>query len=99
MIQATVGFIVYGVHKNGLQDPMGTPFVDEALIAEATAALTQAGLQLVKYQTVIASKQEAADALKKMKQDEHVDAVVLFSGTWVWAAHLVGAVRDFAKSG
>jgi L-fucose isomerase-like protein len=99
MIQATVGFIVYGVHKDGLEDPMGTPFVDDALIAQAKAALTKAGLQLVEYQTVIASKQEAAEALKKMKQDDRVDAVVLFTGTWVWAAHLVGAVRDFASSG
>jgi L-arabinose isomerase len=30
---------------------------------------------------------------------EDVDAVVLFSGTWVWAAHLVGALRDFAGTG
>ena len=29
MIQPTVGFIVYGVHKDGLKDPMGTPFIDE----------------------------------------------------------------------
>lgn len=99
MMQATVGFIVYGVHKDGLQDPMGTPFVDDALIAEAKDALTKAGLQLVEYETVIASKQEAAKALKKMKQDDRVDAVVLFAGTWVWAAHLVGAIRDFANSG
>jgi L-fucose isomerase-like protein len=98
MMHATVGFIVYGVHKDGLQDPMGTPFVDDALIAEAKDALTKAGLKLVEYETVIASKQEAAEALKKMKQDDRVDAVVLFTGTWVWAAHLVGAIRDFAKS-
>src|ERR1700722_7250522 len=89
MIHATVGFIVYGVHKDGLQDPMGTPFVDDALISEAKAALKNAGLQLVEHNTVIASKQEAADALRKMKQDDRVDAVILFSGTWVWAAHLV----------
>jgi L-fucose isomerase-like protein len=99
MMHATVGFIVYGVHKDGLQDPMGTPFVDVALIAGAKDALTKAGLKLVKYETVIASRQEAAEALKKMKQDDRVDAVVLFTGTWVWAAHLVGAIRDFAKSG
>ena len=99
MIQAAVGFIVYGVHKDGLQDPMGTPFVDHALIAEAKAALQNAGLQLIEHETVIANKREAAEALKKMKQDDRVDAVVLFSGTWVWAAHLVGPVRDFAMSG
>ena len=99
MIQATVGFIVYGVHKDRLLDPMGSPFIDEALIIEAKAELRKAGLQLVEHDTVIASKQEAAEALKKMKQDDRVDAVVLFSGTWVWAAHIVGAVRDFASSG
>ena len=69
------------------------------MIAEAKAALQNAGLQLIEYETVIANKREAAEALKKMKQDDRVDAVVLFSGTWVWAAHLVGPVRDFAKSG
>src|SRR5580698_403503 len=78
---------------------MGSPFIDEALIIEAKAELRKAGLQLVEHDTVIASKQEAAEALKKMKQDDRVDAVVLFSGTWVWAAHIVGAVRDFASSG
>ena len=98
-MKPTIGFIVYGVHKDGLQDPMGTPFVDDALIAEAKSALKSAGLQLVEYEIVIASKKEAIEALKTMKNDDRVDAVVLFSGTWVWAAHLVGAVRDFATSG
>ena len=32
MIKPKVGFIVYGVHKDGLKDPMGTPFIDEAMI-------------------------------------------------------------------
>jgi len=99
MIQPTIGFIVYGVHKDGLQDPSGLPFVDDALIAEAKRALTNAGLQLIEHETVIAGKQEALEALIKMKKNDRVDAVVLFSGTWVWAAHLVGAVRDFAASG
>ncbi len=99
MIQPTVGFIVYGVHKDGLQDPMGTPFIDDALIAEAKAALHKAGLQLVEHDVIIASKQEAIEALGKMKNHPGVDAVVLFSGTWIWAAHLVGAIRDFAASG
>jgi hypothetical protein len=30
---------------------------------------------------------------------DDVDAIVLFSGTWVWASHLVGAIREFAGSG
>ena len=99
MIQPKVGFIVYGVHKDGLKDPMGQPFIDPAIVAGAKKALTQAGLQLVDYPIVVASKVEAREAMKKMKSDDAVDAVVLFSGTWVWAAHLVGALRDYAATG
>jgi L-fucose isomerase-like protein len=99
LIQPTVGFIVYGVHKDGLQDPMGVPFIDDAIVSRSKKALVQAGIKLVEHDLVIATKEEARAALKKMKSDDQVDAVVLFSGTWVWAAHLVGAIRDFAASG
>jgi L-fucose isomerase-like protein len=99
MIQPTVGFIVYGVHKDGLKDPMGDPFIDDAIVQSAKKALLAAGLQLVEHPIVIATKQEARAAMKAMKENDVVDAVVLFSGTWVWAAHLVGAMRDFAFTG
>jgi L-fucose isomerase-like protein len=99
LIQPTVGFIVYGVHKDGLKDPMGAPFIDDAVVRHAKEALLKAGVKLVEYGLVIASKEEARAAMKKMKSDDQVDAVVLFSGTWVWAAHLVGASRDLAASG
>ena len=39
MITPKVGFIVYGVHKDGLVDPMGAPFIDDQLIANAKNAL------------------------------------------------------------
>lgn len=99
MIRSTIGFIVYGVHKDGLKDPLGTPFIDEELIKRSKQALTQAGTTIVEHDTVIASKEEARAAFRKMKSDDNIDLVVLFSGTWVWAAHLVAAVRDFAASG
>jgi len=99
MIEPTVGFIVYGVHKNGLKDPMGTPFIDDSVIARSTQALATAGLRVLRHEVVVASKEEAITALKRMKDDPEVDLVVLFSGTWVWAAHLVGAVRDYAATG
>ena len=99
MIRPTVGFIVYGVHKDGLKDPMGTPFIDGAVVKQAKRALTQAGLRLVEHGVVVASKEEARTALKQMKANDAVDMVVLFSGTWVWAAHLVGAIRDYAATG
>jgi len=99
VIQPTVGFIVYGVHKNGLKDPMGTPFIDDAIVKQAKRALVQAGLKLVEHGVVVASKDEARTAMKRMKSNDAVDMIVLFSGTWVWAAHLVGAIRDYAATG
>jgi L-fucose isomerase-like protein len=99
LIQPTVGFITYGVHKDGLKDPMGVPFIDDAIVKRSRKALAQAGMKIIQHDTVIASKAEARSALKKMKNDDSVDMVVLFSGTWVWAAHLVAAIRDFVASG
>jgi L-fucose isomerase-like protein len=99
LIQPTVGFMVYGVHKDGLKDPMGVPFIDDAIVKQSKQALAQAGLKIVEHEVVLATKEEARSAFKKMKSDDRVDMVVLFSGTWVWAAHLVGAIRDFAGSG
>ena len=99
MIEPTVGFIVYGVHKDGLKDPMGQPFIDAAVVERSQNALAQAGVKLVKHDTVVATKAEAVAALRRMKNDPQVDAVILFSGTWVWAAHLVGAIRDYASTG
>ena len=99
MLTPKVGFVVYGVHKDGLKDPMGTPFIDDALVAHAKGALRQAGVELVEYERVVASKPEARECFACFKKRDDVDAVVLFSGTWVWAAHLVGALRDFAGSG
>lgn len=99
MIRPTVGFIVYGVHKDGLKDPMGVPFIDDAIVKRSKKALAQAGIRIVNHDIVLAIKEEARSALKKMKSDDQVDMVVLFSGTWVWAAHLVAAIRDFVASG
>jgi L-arabinose isomerase len=78
---------------------MDKPFIDGALVRRAKSALLSAGLKVVEHGVVVASKEEARAAFKKMKCDDAVDAVVLFSGTWVWAAHLVGAIRDYCTSG
>ena len=94
-----IGFIVYGVHKDGLQDPMGQPFIDDHIVTQARAALEGAGLQLVIEPLVIASKKEAREVLSRYKKMDDLDGLVLFSGTWVWSAHLSGALRDFSASG
>jgi len=99
MIYPTVGFIVYGVHKDGLKDPMGKTFIDEDIIERSKKALTDRGIKLVTHDTIIATKKEAKAALKKMKDIDEVDAVILFSGTWVWASQLVAAIRDYSLTG
>ncbi len=99
MIKPKVGFVVYGVHKDGLLDPLGKPFIDDKLIENARQALRQAGLELVEHDLIIASKQEARECFSKFKKMDDLDALVLFSGTWVWAAHLIGPLRDFSFTG
>jgi L-arabinose isomerase len=99
MISPKVGFVVYGVHKNGLKDPMGVPFIDDRVVKQAKAALRAAGLKLVEHEVVLASKKEAKECFAGFKKMDDLDAVVLFSGTWVWAAHLVAAIRDFSLTG
>ncbi|HEX6907179.1 MAG TPA: hypothetical protein VF154_11265, partial [Terriglobales bacterium] len=99
MIQPVLGFIVYGVHKDGLKDPMGVPFIDARVVKNAKSALKKSGVKLVEHDVVVASKEEARAAMRKMKFDNEIDGVVLFSGTWVWAAHLAAALRDYAATG
>jgi len=99
MLKPKVGFIVYGVHKDGLLDPMGTPFIDEEVVQKAKTALIKRGIELVCHDVVVATKKEAWEALKPFRDDDTVCAVVLFTGTWVWAAHMAAAVREYAKTG
>jgi len=99
MIKTKVGFIVYGVHKDGLKDPMGTPFIDQTLVDNAKQALRESGLDLLEYEVVVASKPEAKTCFESFKKMNDIDAIVLFSGTWVWASHMIGALRDFSSSG
>jgi L-fucose isomerase-like protein len=93
------GFIVYGVHKDGLQDPMGTPFIDDKIIADSKAALMSRGIDLIEHGVIIAGKEEAKRAMAEMKKNNEVHCVILFTGTWVWASHLIAAIRDFALTG
>jgi len=99
MSKPKIGFIVYGVHKDGLEDPMGTPFIDDAIVENAKDALQESGLELLEHDLVLATKLEARECFDKFKKMNDIDAIVLFSGTWVWASHMIGALRDFATSG
>ena len=99
MIRPKMGFIVFGVHKDGLKDPLGVPFINQKIIDESKAAIEAKGVKLVENEIVVAYKQEAREALARLKHDDSVDGVILFSGTWVWASEIVAAVRDFERAG
>lgn len=99
MIRAKAGFVVYGVHKDGLKDPSGNLFINEDLIKRSRQALKDSGMDLVENERIVSTKQEAKEVILPLARDESVDCIVLFSGTWVWAAHLVGVLREFAKTG
>lgn len=99
MKRSKVGFVVFGVHKDGLMDPMGKPFIDSDIIQKSMESLKRKGLTIVEADIIIATKAEAFSVLGKMKNDDSIDALVLFAGTWVWSANLIAAIRDFAKTG
>ena len=44
MIKAKAGFIVYGIHKDDLPDPIGKPFIDVDLVTKTKKALINAAL-------------------------------------------------------
>ena len=99
MVKSKTAFVVYGVHKDGLKDPDGNLFIDYDLIAKSKEALKAQDIELVEEELIIATKQEAKDILLPLAKDDSIDTLVLFSGTWVWAAHMIAAIREFAKTG
>lgn len=99
MIRPKMGFIVFGVHKDGLEDPMGVKFINDEIIEQGRTAIKAKGVDLVENDIVVAYKKEAKAALARLKHDDSVDGVILYSGTWVWASELVAAVRDFERCG
>ena len=99
MLKSKVGFIVYGTHKDGLNDPMGVPFIDGRIIENQKKAMIARNVELVEWDKVLATKAEAKEALGSMKKDDSIDALILVSGTWIWAGYMIAAIRDFAQSG
>jgi len=99
MISAKVGFVVYGVHKDGLKDPAGTEFIDYKLIESSKKALKKKGLTLVENDLIVATKDESRQVICSLAKQDDIDCLVLFSGTWVWSAHMIAAIREFAKTG
>jgi len=93
MISSKVGFVVYGVHKDGLLDPMGTEFIDYKIIEDSKKALRDKGLTLVENDLIVATKEESRQVICSLAKDDDIDCLVLFSGTWVWSAHMIASIR------
>ena len=98
-MKSKAGFVVFGTHKDGLLDPMGTPFIDEKVIEASKAALRRRDVELAEWPIVLANKAEAREALQSFKKDDSIDALILCTGTWIWSGLMIAAVRDFASSG
>ncbi len=99
MIKSNAAFVVYGVHKDGLKDPDRNLFIDYGIIENSKKALANEGVSLKEESLIIATKKEAEEIILPLAKDDSIDTLVLFSGTWVWAAHMIGAIREFAKTG
>ena len=54
MIRPKMGFVVFGVHKDGLEDPMGVKFINDELIEQGKSAIKAKGVDLVERVIVVA---------------------------------------------
>ncbi len=98
MLTPKVGFVVYGTHR-GVDDPMGQPFIDQKVIDNCKKALKKEGLDLVETSPIVVDRADANKAILPLVKDDSIDAMILFSGTWIWAGEMIGAIREFAKTG
>ncbi|MRM88394.1 hypothetical protein EAI28_08475 [Faecalicatena contorta] len=98
MIKPKIGFIIFGQHKDGTHDHMGTPHMDFQLYDKCKDALRRHDIELICEDVVVRDKAEAKEALRKFRIDDEIDGIILFSGTWVWSANLIAAVREYAKT-
>lgn len=99
MIKAKAAFVVYGVHKDGLKDPLGDLFIDYGIIERSKQALKNEGITLVENDLIVATKKESREVICALAKDDSIDCLVLFSGTWIWSAYMIAAIREFAKTG
>ena len=97
MLTPKVGFVVYGTHR-GVDDPMGQPFIDQKVIDNCKKALKKEGLELVETSPIVVDRADANKAILPLVKDDSIDAMILFSGTWIWAGEMIGAIREFAKT-
>ena len=96
MVTPKVGFIVYGVHKDGLKDPMGRRSSTRRSSPQSKTRPARGGARAGRARHGGRHQGEARECFDALKKTTTLDGVVLFSGTWVWAAHMIAAIRDFA---
>ena len=70
MLHAKVGFVVFGVHKDGLKDPMGDLFIDNGVIERSKQALRENGIELLENDLIVSTKREAREVILPLAKDE-----------------------------
>ena len=96
MLKTKVGFIVYGVHKDGLKILWGKNLSRSGDCSLKTSVEGK-GLELDEHDVIIATKKEAIQALSKYKKMTYRRNSTFSHMGMV--SHLPAAIRDFATSG
>lgn len=99
MLKPKMGFLIFAQHKENTQTHDGNPHMDFALFDKCKDAVRAYGIELVCEDIVIRDKDEAKVALRKFRNDDSLDGVILFSGSWMWASNIIGAIREYAATG
>ena len=81
MIRPRVGFIVFGVHKDGLEDPSGRPFIDEEIVARSKEVLKEKGNRFSGIPYSSCYKRRGQDCLKRNEAPRGCRLCHSFSGT------------------
>lgn len=68
MIKTKVGFVIYGVHKDGITDNMGTPHMNYKLFEKCKDAIRKHNIELVEEEVIVATKAETIAAMSKLKR-------------------------------
>ncbi len=98
MIKPKMGFLIFAQHKENTATHDGNPHMDFPLFEKCKDAIRSYGIELVCEEVVIRDKEEAKVAMRKFRNDDSIDGVILFSGSWMWSANIIASIREYAMT-
>jgi L-fucose isomerase-like protein len=90
-----IGFAPFGVHV-GIEDATGRQFIDYELLDASKAAIEDQNIDIISPDCVIARKNQAFEALEQFRSAD-IDALVLYSTTWMWASEIAFLAQDIRR--